>query len=250
MGLLRIPAIPTTHSGGKRPLIPFDSDHRFRSIPTTGFGGSEPSLNHDKVQVFHDACAKHHPEHFSFFLCAFRTGMRLGELLAVLWSDIDWHGKFIRVSRSYKTGRVELTKTGKVRHIDMSDQLADTLRKLLTARKEAALREGSGEVAEIIFHNSGKHMEQNHIRKIFKRLLKNAGLREIRVHDMRHTMASLLLSDGASPVYVKEQLGHTSIQMTVDIYGHLIQSSNRGAINKLDTRQSATPPQPAQKLMA
>ena len=93
-----------------------------------------------------------------------------GNCLQDKWSDIDWHGKFIRVSRSYKTGRVELTKTGKVRHIDMSDQLADTLRKLLTARKEEALREGSGEVAEIIFHNSGKHMEQNYIRKIFKRL--------------------------------------------------------------------------------
>ena len=50
---------------------------------------------------------------------------------------------------------------------------------------------------------------------------------EIRLHDIRHTFASQLLSDGASPVYVKEQLGHASIQMTVDIYGHLIPSSNR-----------------------
>jgi integrase len=60
-------------------------------------------------------------------------------------------------------------------------------------------------------------MEQHYIRRVFKRLLSKAGLREIRVHDIRHTTASLLLSDGASPVYVKEQLGHTSIQMTVDI---------------------------------
>ena len=67
-------------------------------------------LNHDEVQVFLDASAKHHPEHFPFFLCAFRTGMRLGELLAVKWSDIDWHGNFICVSRSYKTGRVESPK--------------------------------------------------------------------------------------------------------------------------------------------
>lgn len=207
-------------------------------------------LNHEEVQVFLEVCAKHHPEHFPFFLCAFRTGMRLGELLALEWGDIDWHGKFVRVSRSYKTGRVEMTKTGKVRHIDMSDQLGETLRKLLTVRKEEALRYGSGEIVEIIFHNGGKHMEQNHIRKVFKRLLKNAGLREIRLHDIRHTTASLLLSDGASPVYVKEQLGHTSIQMTVDIYGHLIPSSNRGAINRLDTHQSATYPQPTQKEMA
>ncbi len=54
-------------------------------------------------------------------------------------------------------------------------------------------------------------MEQNYIRRVFKRLLTKAELREIRLHDVRHTYASLLLSDGASPVYVKEQLGHTSI---------------------------------------
>ncbi|MCE5333613.1 MAG: tyrosine-type recombinase/integrase [Desulfobacteraceae bacterium] len=130
------------------------------------------------------------------------------------------------------------------------DQLAETLRKLLKTRKEEALRNGSGEVTGIIFHSNGNYIEQNHIRKVFKRLLTKAGLREIRVHDIRHTTASLLLSDGASPVYVKEQLGHTSIQMTVDIYGHLIPSSNRGAINKLDTRQSAPQTQPAQKQMA
>jgi integrase len=94
------------------------------------------------------------------------------------------------------------------------------------------------------------HMEQNYIRQVFKRLLSRAGLREIRVHEIRHTMASLLLSDGASPAYVKEQFGHTSIQMRVDIYGHLIANSNRKAINGLDTQQSATQSQPNQKEMA
>ena len=77
-------------------------------------------------------------------------------------------------------------------------------------------------------------MEQNFVRKIHNRILRKAGLRKIRIHDLRHTYASLLLSKGESPVYVKEQLGHHSIQMTVDIYGHLIPSSNRQAVNKLD----------------
>jgi integrase len=81
---------------------------------------------------------------------------------------------------------------------------------------------------------------------VFKRLLAKAGLREIRVHDIRHTFASLLLSKGASVVYVKEQLGHSSIQMTVDIYGHLIPGSNRHLVNGLDSQPSATYPQPPQ----
>jgi integrase len=207
-------------------------------------------LNHQEVQLFLETCSHHSPEHFPFFLCGFRTGMRLGELLALRWGDVDWHGKFIRVSRSYKIGRIEMTKTGKVRNVDMSDQLAETLKRLHTTRKEEALKNGGGEVIETIFHRNGGYMEQNYIRRVFKRLLSKAGLREIRVHDIRHTMASLLLSDGASPVYVTEQLGHTSIQMTVDIYGHLIPNSNRKVINGLDRQPSATPPQPVQKQRA
>ena len=69
-----------------------------------------------------------------------------------------------------------------------------------------------------------------------------AGLRDIRFHDVRRTFASLLLSDGASVVYVKEQLGYSSIQTIVDIYGHLIPGSNRHMVNGLDTQPSATCP--------
>jgi len=202
-------------------------------------------LTKEEVNLFLDTCRTQAPEHYPFFLTAFRTGMRLGELLGLKWGDVDWHGKFIRVSRSYKLGRTTPTKTGKVRRVDMSDQLLDGLKALYLARKREALRRGEGEVIETIFHRGGKHMEQNYIRRVFKRLLMKAGLREIRFHDIRHNFASLLLSDGASPVYVKEQLGHTSIQMTVDIYGHLIPSSNREMVNRLDTQPAATYPQPA-----
>ena len=170
--------------------------------------------------------------------------MRLGELLALQWGDIDWNGKFIEVKRSYKLGRVSSTKTGKSRRVDMSDHLIETLQVLLTLRKKEGLQMGLGETPEVIFHRDGGHMEQNFIRRVFKRILQKAGLREIRIHDMRHTYASLLLSDGASLVYVKEQMGHSSIQMTVDIYGHLIPSSNRASVNRLDMQPNATQAQP------
>jgi integrase len=75
-----------------------------------------------------------------------------------------------------------------------------------------------------------------------------ATLRHIRIHDLRHTFASLLLQQGESAVYVKEQLGHSSIQITVDTYGHLIPGANRGAVHRLDddgaTQPSATQAQP------
>jgi integrase len=70
--------------------------------------------------------------------------------------------------------------------------------------------------------------------RIFYGLLKKAGLRQVRFHDLRHTFASLLLQQGESPVYVKEQLGHSSIQITVDCYGHLIPGGNKQAVDRLD----------------
>jgi integrase len=203
-------------------------------------------MNEQEVDLFLDTCFTHFREYWEFFLCAFRTGMRMGELLGLKWGDIDWNQKLIKVERSYKRGRFDKTKTGRVRRVDMSDQLIFSLKLLLTARKREALKLGMGEPVEIIFHRNGKPMEQNYIRRVFKRVLKKAGIREMRFHDIRHTFASLLLSQGESPVYVKEQLGHSSIQVTVDIYGHLIPSSNRGAVNRLDSTQpSATYPQPA-----
>ena len=59
-------------------------------------------------------------------------------------------------------------------------------------------------------------------------------MRRIRFHDLRHTFASLLLQNGEGLPYVKEQMGHSSIQVTVDIYGHLVPGGNRAAVDKLD----------------
>jgi integrase len=202
-------------------------------------------LTEQEVQLFLDTCYKYRRAYFEFFLCAFRTGMRLGELLGLKWGDIDWNHKFIRVERSYKRGEYNKTKTGRSRRVDMSDQLITVLRQLLTERKKEALKEGLGEPVKCIFHRNHKPMEQNHVRIVYKWVLAKAGIREMRFHDTRHTFASLLLTNGVTPVYVKEQLGHSSIQMTVDVYGHLIPGSNRGAVNQLDSpQQSATYPQP------
>ena len=84
------------------------------------------------------------------------------------------------------------------------------------------------------------------MRHVFTRMLEKAELRRIRVHDLRHTFASLLLQQGESVVYVKEQLGHGSIQITVDTYGHLIPGANRAAVDRLDDapQPDATQAQP------
>jgi len=88
----------------------------------------------------------------------------------------------------------------------------------------------------------GTALDAANLRKVFARALKKAGLRQIRFHDLRHTFASWLLGNGESPVYVKEQLGHSSIQITVDTYGHLIPGANREAVNRLAAMLENAPP--------
>ena len=70
-----------------------------------------------------------------------------------------------------------------------------------------------------------------------------AQLRRVRFHDLRHTFASLLIAQGESLAYVRDQLGHASIQLTVDTYGHLIPGANRQAVDRLDDApEDASPP--------
>ena len=192
-----------------------------------------------EVVLFLDTCKEHFSEYYPFFLCAFRTGMRLGEVLALCWDDIDWSCRCISIDKSYRYGTVSKTKTGKSRRVDMSDQLTNVLRQLHTQRMKESVAQGMGRLGGIVFHRNGTYMEQNFIRRIYKKVLKKAGIHYFRFHNIRHTFASFLLTNGESPVYVKEQLGHSSIAMTVDTYGHLIPSVNRDAVNRLD-KQSAT----------
>ncbi|MGB9106780.1 MAG: tyrosine-type recombinase/integrase, partial [Terriglobales bacterium] len=75
--------------------------------------------------------------------------------------------------------------------------------------------------------------------------LQAAGLRHFRFHDLRHTFGSLLIQDGASLAYVKDQMGHASIQVTADVYGHLVPGAGIAWVDRLDSepQQSATPAQ-------
>jgi hypothetical protein len=77
-------------------------------------------------------------------------------------------------------------------------------------------------------------------------VLTKAGLRKIRLHDLRHTFGSLLIQSGASIVYVKEQMGHSSIQVTVDIYGHLIPGADVSFVDRLDVNDKTQKTSPQQ----
>jgi len=92
----------------------------------------------------------------------------------------------------------------------------------------------------------------NLVKRYFLPAIEHAGLRRIRFHDLRHTFGSLLIQGGASVTYVKEQMGHSSIQVTVDTYGHLIPGANVNVVDRLDAtpepQQTATKQQQCPKV--
>jgi integrase len=197
----------------------------------------------EEVQRFLEIARQQTPREYPLFLCAVRTGMRLGELLGLQWGDVEFSGRFLEVRRNRVAGRTTTPKNGKTRRIDMSAQLTDTFKALLIQRKEETLRRAWGEVPAWVFCNEdGRPLDGDNLRhRAFYKVLEQAGLRRIRFHDLRHTFASLLIQNGESLAYVKEQLGHSSIQVTVDTYGHLIPGANRAAVDRLDDATSRNP---------
>lgn len=183
-------------------------------------------------------------------------GDRRIELLALQWQDVDWQGRFIEVRRNLTHWQLTKPKSGESRRVDMSRELAQTLKDLLLERQIDAGATGTEVPLWIFPSKTGGLLHPHNIRdRVFYGLLTKAKLRQVRFHDLRHTFASLLLQNGESPVYVKEQMGHSSIQVTVDCYGHLIPGGNKQAVDRLDTpiarsvfeEESATPAQPSRE---
>jgi integrase len=107
-------------------------------------------------------------------------------------------------------------KSHQRRRVDMSSQLRDTLLAWRRLQRKRWIKKGKAVPPWVFPSLEGTALEERNVRHVFGRLLEKAELRQIRVHDLRHTFASLLLQQGESIVYVKEQLGHASIAITVD----------------------------------
>ena len=143
------------------------------------------------------------------------SGMRLGECLAMHIDHLDIPNCHYMVSETIRNGRSGLPKTGR-RLIDLPESLVSNLeRHIFNLRKQAF---SNGETVGYLFPGITQRMIQGSVEKACR----FAKLRRRRPHDLRHTYATLLLMEHYSPAYVQKQLGHHSITMTVDIYGHWI----------------------------
>jgi integrase len=171
---------------------------------------------------------------YPLLLCAVRTGMREGELIGLRWEDLDFHGAFIEVRNNVVRRQETSTKTHRIRRVDLSPQLAGELAKVKETRElEATLQEKALE-KWVFLTPHGNRMTNEVLRKGFYACLKTAGLRRVRFHDLRHTFASLLIQQGANNKYIQEQLGHSSIIITLDVYSHLFEGDHRHQVQLLD----------------
>ncbi|MFC1515624.1 tyrosine-type recombinase/integrase [Thermodesulfobacteriota bacterium] len=193
-------------------------------------------LTQEELKLLLSTVKKHFPAHHTLFLLLARTGMRIGEALALKWGDLDFNGRFVEVRRSYVRGRISTPKNKKGRRVDMSLQLAESLKTHELASKKKGLALGLGDMPEYVFTNQvGKLMDQGGWRKrVFKKAVKKAKLRAIRIHDLRHTYATLRISKGDNVADVSNQLGHHSVKFTWDVYYHWTPGKKKSEVDGLD----------------
>lgn len=192
-------------------------------------------LNSKEVNKFLKTVKAEAPEHYDFCLTLFRTGMRLGEMLGLDWADINFDTRKITVQRAFVHGDWTTPKSGRVRHIDMSPELHKALWERKGKGTGKKIGEGEDELNLVFQTKTGEPMDSRGFRRnVFQPLLAKCGLPKLRLHDCRHTFASLLLMNNASVIYVSKMLGHSNITTTLNTYAHYIPAENSHDVSMLD----------------
>jgi integrase len=194
------------------------------------------AMTREQRFAFLEAAARVTPRYYHLLWTLAGTGLRLGEVLTLQWGDLDVRAREIRVSRIISRGAIETPKAGHGRTVDLSHTLTAALSTHEIERKAETLRRGLEAVpAWMFWRDDGQLFDESGVRKAMRRALKAAQVPlHFSPHCLRHTYASLLLQQGESPAYVQRQLGHASIQLTVDTYGKWLPIGNKAAIDRLD----------------
>ena len=211
-------------------------------------GAALPQYKHaemlvlDETQVSQLLVAANDSRHKALYHLAVITGMRMGELFGLRWSDLQWISGRIYVRRQvqYVPGHgwsfVEpKTRSGR-RTIKLGEGVLQALQEHLVRQQEERTAVGERWVEnELIFPSkTGTPMDASNLRLDFYQVLQNAGLPKIRFHDLRHTAASLMLNHGIPVIVVSKILGHSKPSITMDIYGHLYNEMQDEAAQLMD----------------
>jgi integrase len=180
-------------------------------------------------------------KYYPLFYLSLYTGARRGELLALRWQDVDFIYSQIYINRSLHhlaSGAYVFTapKTTKSRRTIALPPSAFLV--LEVHRKAKEIESTMGEVplndSDLVFSDLGKPWRPNSVSWAWVMLAAKAGVKIIRMHDARHTHASLLLKQGVHPKVVQERLGHSTIAVTLDIYSHVAPGLQEAAAKRFD----------------
>lgn len=171
-----------------------------------------------------------------FFTVLYVTGCRRGECLALTWDDISERSVRINKSITTKTSSATyLTTTpktkGSIRKITVPDFLIEQFDQHKEKQKEAMQDEWDSSV--LVFGGS-RPLPPTSADRAFKKAISRAGVKQIRIHDLRHSCASLLISNGISIVAVSRQLGHSNVEQTLNTYAHMMPDDTTMIYNALD----------------
>jgi len=170
----------------------------------------------------------------ALYVTALGTGARQGELFALRWSDVDFKAGTLTIQRNLDETRgkfvVKEPKTGRGRTV----HLPSFVIKALNKHRAAMLKEGNLDAPVFCDERGGYLRKSNVQRRSFDPLILKAKLPKIRFHDMRHCHATLLLLAGENVKTISERLGHSSIQVTLDTYAHVLPSMQQSAATKIN----------------
>ncbi len=174
-------------------------------------------------------------------LLAVLCGLRRGEIAALRWCSADLARGQLSVAQSTeqtKSGtRLKETKSGRARTVALPSLIVDELRKYRVHQSEELLKIGvrTNDETHIVAQEDGTPLQPNSLTHEFVRLLAKAkALPKIRFHDLRHTHATHLLTNGVHPKIAQERLGHSSVGITLDLYSHILPGMQEDAAAKVD----------------
>ncbi|MGU7943077.1 tyrosine-type recombinase/integrase [Streptococcus suis] len=195
------------------------------------------------VEEFQQFLTLFEPEEYNIkllFTLLFFTGLRLGEALALTWQDIDFSTNTIHITKSVYVNKgvsyISSTKTkAGTRRIIINKKLSQELQYWQQQQKHLLEQFTSDSLTLQVFQSNPLTITKNAIEKQYKKILeRDDTLKKIRIHDFRHSHASLLINQGEDYLVVKERLGHASITTTIDTYSHLYPSKQKALADKLD----------------
>ncbi|MFC1967418.1 tyrosine-type recombinase/integrase [Chloroflexota bacterium] len=198
------------------------------------------TLNAEEVVKFLDAAKD--TDYFVMFATLLYTGLRRGELLALKWRNLDLDkGSLIVTETAYKLGNGQyVIKEPKTAHsrrtVSLSPALIALLKEYRADQELLRIQLGLGLTDNdfVFIRHDGSPINPNAVTLAFKRVLKKAGLKNIRLHDLRHTHATLMLKAGEHPKIVSERLGHSNIGITLDTYSHVLPGLQEAAAERFD----------------